>query len=553
MTYVLGIDLGTTFTAAAVCRRDGNAWGQAEVVTLGSRTAAVSSVLFVDGAGGILVGEAAERRALTDPTRIVREVKRRIGDEVPVLIDGVPWSAQDLLARLARWVVDTVTAREGGAAELVAITHPAGWGTYRKGLLAQALRSVGIADAVLTSEPHAAAISYVGEERVAEGSTIAVYDLGGGTFDATVLRKTGPESFAQLSDPVGHDRLGGMDFDALIFDRVRDEWAAEFARLSMDDPGHLRTLSRLRRECAEAKEALSEDTDVVIPVLLPELQTQFRLTRAEFEAMISPSIHETAELLASAVQESGIDDDALTAVLLVGGSARIPYITEVLSTTLGRPVVVDVDPKAAVARGAALALLSMMEPTSVALPVAGVGTASAAPVAPPISPDTDRRIGRDEPRTRRPKVRAFAIAGGLAVAAVLVTGLTALPDQLMATKSPAPAAAAGTADSSAVGGTNHSGSGGGGGGRQRRTGPTRTSGQQPQQDHVAAAVTASSKPGPRAPGSSAAATQAPATTAKATGTTQVTTQAPPPPPTTQAAPPTTTVQTTAAPTTTGHA
>src|SRR5690348_18136486 len=125
MSYQLGIDVGTTYTAAAVCRSAERRRVEPEVVTLGSRAATVPSVLFVGADGGVVVGEAAERRALTDPDRVVREFKRRVGDPTPIQVAGQPWTPEDLSARLVRWVVDQVAAREGGVAERISVTHPA--------------------------------------------------------------------------------------------------------------------------------------------------------------------------------------------------------------------------------------------------------------------------------------------------------------------------------------------------------------------------------------------------------------------------------------------
>src|SRR3954451_9704228 len=139
MSYQLGIDLGTTYTAAAVCRSSDRRWVEPEVVTLGTRNATVPSELFLPPDGTVVVGEAAERRALTDPDRVVREFKRRIGDPTPVVIGGRPWAPEELSARLVRWVVDRVAEREGGPAVSIAVTHPASWGTHKKELLARAL------------------------------------------------------------------------------------------------------------------------------------------------------------------------------------------------------------------------------------------------------------------------------------------------------------------------------------------------------------------------------------------------------------------------------
>src|SRR6478609_4160547 len=296
MSYQLGIDVGTTYTAAAVCRSAGRRWVEPEVVTLGSRAATVPSVLFMAADGGIVVGEAAERRALTDPDRVVREFKRRIGDPTPIVVGGRAWAPEELSARLVRWVVDRVAEREGGPAAQIAVTHPASWGSHKKDLLTAALAAQGLR-VTLLAEPQAAAFHYATQERVAPGSTIAVYDLGGGTFDAAVVRKAdrseaafGAAGFGLLGRPEGLDRLGGIDFDDVVFDHVREGLPAAFTDLDDTDTGVLSAVARVRRECTEAKEALSADTDVSIPVLLPTGGGSVRLHRTEFESMIRPRV-----------------------------------------------------------------------------------------------------------------------------------------------------------------------------------------------------------------------------------------------------------------------
>ena len=355
MGYQLGIDLGTTYTAAAVCHADERRADGADVVTLGARSATVASVMYLADDGSVLVGEAAERRALTDPDRVVREFKRRIGDEIPLMIGGRPYQAHELGARMVRWAVDLVTEREGGPPRRIAVTHPASWGPHKKDLLGRALRDVGLTVTFL-AEPQAAAVSYASAERVDPGSTVAVYDLGGGTFDAAVVRKTNAGGFELLGQPEGLERLGGVDFDEAVFGHVRDSLGAALDNLDPEDPDVLSAVARLRRECVEAKEALSSDTEATIPVLLPELRTQTRITRGEFESMIRPALEETIGALRRAVGSAGLTPADLNAVLLVGGSSRIPLVSELVSDELGRPVAVDADPKTAIAMGAALAI-----------------------------------------------------------------------------------------------------------------------------------------------------------------------------------------------------
>lgn len=138
--WVLGIDLGTTFTAAAIA----GPGRVAEILTLGERSAAIPTLVAVRADGGVVTGDAAARRALIEPDRIVRHVKRRLGDHMPILVGGSPWSPQALLAEVLRAVVERATAEQGVGPRRVAVTHPATWGQYKLDLLRDATRSAEI-------------------------------------------------------------------------------------------------------------------------------------------------------------------------------------------------------------------------------------------------------------------------------------------------------------------------------------------------------------------------------------------------------------------------
>ncbi|MFY1632122.1 Hsp70 family protein [Solwaraspora sp. WMMB335] len=374
--YALGIDLGTTFTSAAVWRN-----GRAEVISLGSHSAAIPSVVLLRQDETFLTGEAANRRGFAEPHRVAREFKRRLGDTTPILLGGVPQSAEALMARVLRWTVDEVVRREGGQPTGICLSHPANWGPYKMDLLRQAVRIANLDQPVMyTSEPEAAAVNYAQQQRIEPGAVVAVYDLGGGTFDAAVLRKTA-NGFAIIGQPEGIERLGGIDFDAAVFNHVRAALGGKLEELDEDDPAVIAAVARLRDECVQAKEALSSDTDTAISVMLPNVATEIRLTRAEFEAMIRPALHGSIEALHRAVRSAGCTPEMLHSVLLVGGSSRMPIVSQLVGSELGRPVAVDTHPKHAVSLGAAW-LASGQAVTS------GAGAHPAAPVSPamPVPP-----------------------------------------------------------------------------------------------------------------------------------------------------------------------
>lgn len=375
--YALGIDLGTTYTAAAVWRD-----GRAEIVSLGDRTAAIPSVVLLRSDETFLTGESANRRGVTEPNRVAREFKRRIGDTTPIMLAGTPHSAESLMSRLLRAVVAEVVKREGGPPARVCVSHPANWGPYKIDLLGQAVRMADLPQVLFTTEPDAAATHYAQEQRLGVGAIVAVYDLGGGTFDAAVLRRTAG-GFTILGKPEGIERLGGIDFDAAVFNHVRTALGGKLDELDEDDPAAVAAVARLREECVQAKEALSSDTDTTIPVLLPTVTTDVRLTRGEFESMVRPALHGSIEALRRAVRSAGCTPEQLHSVLLVGGSSRMPIVGQLVSAELGRPVAVDTHPKHAVALGAAwrAGLAAGGRPNTppppavptVAAPVVGVG------------------------------------------------------------------------------------------------------------------------------------------------------------------------------------
>ncbi|MBW0104536.1 Hsp70 family protein [Pseudonocardia sp. KRD-291] len=406
MGYLLGIDVGTTRTAAAISRSESP--GTPEMITLGDHSVDVPSVVFLSGDGSVLVGEAAERRGVGEPDRVAREFKRRLGDPTPVSLGGRPFTAQELSVLLVRHVVDLVVRREGAPPDRIAVTHPASWGAHKKELLGSALAAAGLTVTFL-AEPQAAALRYAGAERVEPGSTIAVYDLGGGTFDAAVVRKDAVPGvgvgFTLLGRPEGVEFLGGVDFDQVVFDHVRAAVPEAFAGLDESDPQVWAAVARLRRDCCEAKEALSADTEVTIPVWLGGTQLSVRLHRGEFEDLIRPALEETVAALRRAVGSAGLEPAGLSSVLLVGGSSRIPLVAQMVSEQLGRPVSVDADPKNAIAQGAALALAepagpavgaassSGPWPSGAATGVVGAGAAAGvagAAGAPVDEPVTDR-------------------------------------------------------------------------------------------------------------------------------------------------------------------
>jgi actin-like ATPase involved in cell morphogenesis len=412
MPYALGVDLGTTFTAAAIARPDGST----EMVGLTPHRPAVPTVVGLDGDQRWLVGEAAERRARTDPDRVAREFKRRIGDEVPVIVAGSSASVEQLLAVVLADVLGTATRAQGEPPTRVAVTHPAAWAQHKQGLLAAAVAAAGIdpSRVDLLAEPVAAARHYASTERVAPGTVLAVYDLGGGTFDAAVLRRE-VDGFTVLGAPQGIERAGGLDVDQAVLDHVDEALGGALSRFDPDDRSLAGGLAALRDECVRAKEALSSDTDTTVTVALPGLHESVRITRAELEARIGPLLRGTVDALGRAIESAGLTPGDVDRILLVGGSSRLPVVGQLLAARFGRPVVIDAHPKHSIALGAAQA---------------AAGVAFGAPAGPrppagasPVSELVPDRVPEPSPgagRGGRPPLVLLGVVAVLAIVAAAV-------------------------------------------------------------------------------------------------------------------------------------
>ncbi|HEX4248137.1 MAG TPA: Hsp70 family protein [Pseudonocardia sp.] len=346
--YSLGVDLGTTFVAAAISRH-----AQPEMVNLGDHSMVTPSVVYLREDGVVVTSDTANRRATSEPDRAARGFKRRLGDPTPVMLGGQPHTVVDLLAALLRDVLASVTEIEGAPPEHVVLTHPANWGPFRRGLFEEVPLQVGLPNARIMTEPEAAAAHYAATRRLADGQIIAVYDLGGGTFDVTVVRKR-PDGIEILGVPEGIERLGGIDFDDAVLSHVDYACGGALSELDPRDPEVAVALNRLRQDCVLAKETLSVDTEVTVPVWLPGRHLEVQLTRSEFEDLIRAQIESTVGALSRTLRSAQVEPAELTAVLLVGGSSRIPLVGRMVSEELGRPTVLDTHPKYAVALGAAV-------------------------------------------------------------------------------------------------------------------------------------------------------------------------------------------------------
>ncbi|MEO5898792.1 MAG: Hsp70 family protein [Ilumatobacteraceae bacterium] len=445
--YRLAVDLGTTYTAAAI-ERD----GRVEVCTLGDRTATIPSLVLVRPTGEILVGEAAQRRALSEPTGIAREFKRRLGDPAPLVLGGNSMSPEALMAAVLRHVVAIITEREGRRPDQVVLTHPANFGPYKTELMRTVGRLADVGEVELLAEPQAAAVAYAHRSVIEPGRTVAVYDFGGGTFDVALVRRGPGGAFEIVGQPEGMDRLGGIDLDQLLVEHVIDQLDVADALGQATDDATLAALVDLRDRCQAAKEALSSDADALVSVSLLGRSTTVRISRTEFERLARPRVMQTIEALQRTIRNSGLSTTDIDRVLLVGGSSRIPMVADAIRATIGRPVALDANPKTAICEGAVRAMaLGSASPPAPAAAVSPTASPTPAPPAPalppPVPPDptpdrappppmpSNASTPSESPSKRRGVLIAIAVVVVLAAAGTVVA-LTRGDDSTASTSSP---------------------------------------------------------------------------------------------------------------------
>jgi molecular chaperone DnaK len=349
MTYALGVDVGATHTAAAVWRD-----GRATPAVLRPRAFDIPSVLYLQENGAMLVGEAAVRTAPDCSGRTARDFTRYLGAD-GVRLAGADVPAEELVADMIRFAAGRVAEHEGGPPAHVTLTCPARWGPARHALMERAAGLAGLESVGLLSEPLAAAVSHAAGTPVRTGALLGVYDLGGGTFEASVVRKT-VGGFEVCGRPGGLDDVGGAAFDDVVYGEVAAASGPALSGLRRDDRATARHLAQVRAGCEKAKEALSSQDRARVTVVLPHFSDEVTVTRSAFEGGIAPALSRTVSTFTDTVHAAGYDLADLSLVLLVGGSSRIPLVSRLLTRSLPAavPLAPGSHPELAVCLGAAI-------------------------------------------------------------------------------------------------------------------------------------------------------------------------------------------------------
>ncbi|CUA79947.1 molecular chaperone DnaK [Anoxybacillus suryakundensis] len=347
MSKIIGIDLGTTNSCVAVLEG-----GEPKVIPNpeGGRTTP-SVVAFKNGER--LVGEVAKRQAITNPNTII-SIKRHMGTDYKVQIEGKEYTPQQISAMILQYLKSYAEAYLGEPVTRAVITVPAYFNDAQRQATKDAGRIAGLEVERIINEPTAAALAY-GLDKMDEDQTILVYDLGGGTFDVSIL-ELGDGVF-EVKATAGDNHLGGDDFDQVIIDYLVEEFKKEHGiDLSKDKMA----LQRLKDAAEKAKKELSGvmQTQISLPFISANengpLHLEMTLTRAKFEELSAHLVERTMEPVRQALKDAGLTPADIDKVILVGGSTRIPAVQEAIKKEIGKEPHKGVNPDEVVAIGAAI-------------------------------------------------------------------------------------------------------------------------------------------------------------------------------------------------------
>lgn len=347
---IVGIDLGTTNSEVAAMLGD-------RVQVLGSGGKKIlPSCVGLTPAGELLIGEGARNQLLVYPERTVRSIKRRMGSAEKVSIGDRAFSPQEISSLILRELAGWASAAMEVPVQRAVITVPAYFSDAQRNATREAGELAGLEVVRILNEPTAASLAYgYGRDRD-DRRNVMVYDLGGGTFDVSVVRTE--SGVTEVLASHGNNQLGGDDFDDRILDRLVEEFQK---RHGVDlRQGDLVPRARLRAAAERAKIILSEEPyarvreEALAFAGGKPLHLDLELSRAEFETMIRPLVESTLDSVSRALQDARLQPADLDAVLLVGGSTRIPLIAEVLASRTGLSPLREVHPELCVALGAGI-------------------------------------------------------------------------------------------------------------------------------------------------------------------------------------------------------
>jgi molecular chaperone DnaK len=349
MPKAVGIDLGTTNSVVSVLEA-----GDPVVIPNSEGARTTPSVVAFSKGGEVLVGEVAKRQAITNPDRTIRSVKRHMGTSWKIDIDGKAYTAQEISARTLQKLKRDAEAYLGDTVTQAVITVPAYFDDAQRTATKEAGQIAGLEVLRIINEPTAAALAY-GLDKGAHDETVLVFDLGGGTFDVSVL-EIGDGVF-EVKSTHGDTKLGGDDWDQRVIDWLASGFKGAYdVDLTKDNMA----VQRLKEAAEKAKIELSQvqQTQISLPFITAKdgnpVHLDETLTRAKFQELTADLLERCRVPFEQALKDAGVDKGALDHVILVGGSTRMPAVQELVESLTGKEPHKGVNPDEVVAIGAAV-------------------------------------------------------------------------------------------------------------------------------------------------------------------------------------------------------
>ncbi len=349
MSKVIGIDLGTTNSCVAVMEG-----GEPVVIANAEGSRTTPSVVAFQKDGSRVVGQVAKRQAVANPDKTVISIKRKMGSDYKVKIDDKSYSPQEISAMILSKLKADAEAYLGGKVTDAVITCPAYFTDAQRQATKDAGKIAGLNVLRIINEPTAAALSY-GLDKEKESSKVMIYDLGGGTFDVSILEIS--DGVFEVLATNGNNMLGGDDFDKRLMDYMVDEFKKSHGvDLSKDKMA----MQRLKEAAEKAKIELSgmTSTSVSLPFIsmteAGPAHLELEITRQKFEALIADLIEKTAEPMRLAMKDAGLSYKDIDKVILVGGSTRVPAVVQKVKEITGKDPFKGINPDECVAVGAAI-------------------------------------------------------------------------------------------------------------------------------------------------------------------------------------------------------
>ena len=349
MAKAVGIDLGTTNSVVSVLEA-----GEPVVIPNAEGGRTTPSVVGFSKTGEVLVGEVAKRQAITNPDRTIRSVKRHMGTNWTIDIDGSKYTAQEISARILQKLKRDAEAYLGDTVTQAVITVPAYFDDAQRTATKEAGQIAGLEVLRIVNEPTAAALAY-GLDKGAAEQTVLVFDLGGGTFDVSVLEIA--DGVFEVKSTAGDTHLGGDDWDDAVMNwLVKPFKDTEGVDLSQDKMA----VQRLKEAAEKAKIELSsvQETTVNLPFITATADgpkhLDLKLTRAKFNELTADLVERCKKPFDQAIKDAGLTLDKIDHVILVGGSTRIPAVQELVQKVTGKEPNKGVNPDEVVAVGAAV-------------------------------------------------------------------------------------------------------------------------------------------------------------------------------------------------------